>query len=141
MITFRQINLENRPYYIFNDMINIKNVDPNLLIIEVISFKSTDTVIYKIKYITTESFGHENIDSENLLYIIFNNADGYLIELNSIEENNEDKYLSFASTYKNKKVLKKYTKLLDEIKNQFETVNGGKPLSWGSSLNQMMIYL
>ena len=23
-ITFRQINIENRPYYIFNDIINIK---------------------------------------------------------------------------------------------------------------------
>ena len=31
MITFRQINIENRPYYIFNDMINIKYFDPNLL--------------------------------------------------------------------------------------------------------------
>ena len=108
MITFRQINIENHPYYIFNDMINIKIVDPNLLIIEVISFKSTDTVIYKIKYITTESFGHENIDSENLLYIIFNNADGYLIELNSIEENNEDKYLHVQKQKSIKKVQKTF---------------------------------
>ena len=29
MLTFNQINIENRPYYFFNDMINIKNFDPN----------------------------------------------------------------------------------------------------------------
>ena len=31
MITFRQVNIENCPYYFFNDMINIKNFDANLL--------------------------------------------------------------------------------------------------------------
>ena len=45
MITFRQFNRENRPYYIFNDMINIKNFDSNLLRIDKISFKSTDAVV------------------------------------------------------------------------------------------------
>ena len=34
-----------------------------------------------------KSFDHENIDSENLLYIIFNNVHGYIIECNSIECN------------------------------------------------------
>ena len=32
MITIKQINIENCPYYIFNDMINIRNFDPNMLI-------------------------------------------------------------------------------------------------------------
>ena len=31
MKSFKQINIENRPYYFFNEMINIKNFDPNLL--------------------------------------------------------------------------------------------------------------
>ena len=39
MITFKKINIENRPYYIFNDMINIKSFDPNLLSIDKISLK------------------------------------------------------------------------------------------------------
>ena len=42
-------------------MINIKNFDPNLLNIEKISFKSSDTVIYNIRY------------------RIFNNVDGYIV--------------------------------------------------------------
>ena len=32
MITFKQINTENCPYYFFDDIINIKNFDPNLLV-------------------------------------------------------------------------------------------------------------
>ena len=44
----------------------------------------------------------------------------------------KNKYLTFASTDKNKEVLKQYTKLGDEIKylierNSTETINGGKP--------------
>ena len=80
-------------------MINIKNFDLSLLDIEKISFKSTDDVIYDIKYITMKS-----LDNENSLYLIFNNVDGY-IECNSTEESNENKYLIFASTDKNKEAL------------------------------------
>ena len=76
------------------------------------SFKSTDAVIYNIKYIAMKSLDNENIDSENSLYIIFNNVDGYIIECNSIEESNGDKYLIFATTGKNKEVLKKVHRTL-----------------------------
>ena len=126
MITLRQINIKNRPYYFFNDMINIKDFDPSLLNIDKISFESTDDVIYHIEYITMKSLDNENTDSANSLYLIFNNVDGY-IECNSTEESNENKYLIFASTDKNKEVLKKYTELWDEIKNQIETISGSKP--------------
>ena len=37
------------------------------------SFKSNDAVIYHIEYITIK-----NIDSENSLYLVFNNVDGYM---------------------------------------------------------------
>ena len=106
MITFRQASIENRPYYFFNDVINIKNFDPNLLSIDKISFNSTDAAIYYIKYIIIKSLDHENIDSANHLYLVFNNVDGCITE-----ESNENKYLIFASTDKNKEVLKKYTEL------------------------------
>ena len=62
MITFKKINIENCPHYILNDMINIKYFDPNLLIIDKISFKNSDTVIYSIKYITMKSLDNENIN-------------------------------------------------------------------------------
>ena len=40
MITFKKANL-NRPFYIFSNMTNIKNFDPNLLSINKISYKNT----------------------------------------------------------------------------------------------------
>ena len=69
------------------------------------SFKNRGTVVYNNKYITMAS-DLENIDSENLLYIIYNSVDEYIIEGNSIEEINGDKYLILTSTNKNKKLLK-----------------------------------
>ena len=63
MISFKKINL-NRPYYFFSD---IKNVDPNLLSINKISYKYTDVAVYKIKYIMMENMNNQNIDSENPL--------------------------------------------------------------------------
>ena len=118
MKSIKQINIKNRLYYFFNGMTNTKNFDSNLINIDKISFKSTNTVIYNIKYITI------NIDSETPLYLSFNNTDGY------IKESNRDKYLIFASTDKNKKVLEKYTELWNEIKNQNEIINGGEPIKY-----------
>ena len=102
MITFRQISIENRPYCFLDDMINTKNFDQNLLKIDKKSYKNID--IYHIGY------DHENFDSENLLYIVFNNVDGYIVEgnsiecnfikVNSIEESNVYKYLILTSTSK-----------------------------------------
>ena len=86
MKIFRQVNIKNRQNYFFNSMINIKPFDPNFLIIDQISLKSADFVIYYIKYITMESLG-----GENYLYL-FNDVDAY------IEESNESKHLIFAST-------------------------------------------
>ena len=55
----KQINIKNRPYYFFNDII-IKNFDPSFLSIGKISFKSTDAVIYNIRYIIMKSLGYVN---------------------------------------------------------------------------------
>ena len=81
-----------------------------------------------------KSLEHVNIDSENPLYLIVNNVDGYIecnsIECNFIEEKNGDKYLIFASRDKNKEVLEKYTELWDEIKNQIETIYSGESIEY-----------
>ena len=106
---------KRRPYYFFKDMFNNKNFYPHLLNINKISLKNTSAVIYDIGYITI------NIDNKNLLYLIFNNVDGY------IRESNGDKYFISASTNKNKKVFKKYAELWNEIKNQVKTKNGEEP--------------
>ena len=98
-------------------MTNIKNFDLNLLRIKDYLKKITDCVIYDIKYF-------KNLDNKNSLYLVFNNVDLY------IEENNEDKYLIFVLTDKNKKALKKYTELWDETKDQIELISGNKPIGF-----------
>ena len=59
------------------------------------------------------------------MYLIIGKVDGH-IERSSAAENNGNKYVAFGSTDKNKEVLKKYTELWDGIKNEIETINGGK---------------
>ena len=120
MRTLRQVNIKNHQHYSFNSMINIKNFDPSLLRIDKVSFKSTDSFIYDIEYITMKS-----LDNANSLYLIFNNVDVY------IEENNENKYLIFASTDKNKEeVLANYTEFWDESNAQIEIISGNKPIKY-----------
>ena len=51
-----------------------------------------------------------------------------------IEENNGNKYLVFTSTDENEEVLKKYKELWDEIKNEIETINGGKTGKYGKDI-------
>ena len=52
MRNIKKISIKNCPYYIFNDMINIKNFDPNLLSTGKISLKNIYAVIYNTNYIT-----------------------------------------------------------------------------------------
>ena len=49
-----QINIKNRTFYFFNDMINIKDFDPNLLKIEKNSYK--DISIFNIGYIKIKNW-------------------------------------------------------------------------------------
>ena len=113
------INTKNQTYYFFNDMINIKDFDPSLIQIDKKSYKNIGA--YHIGYITIKSISdYENNNNVNPIYLRTGEVDGY------IEENNGNKYVTFVSTDKNKKVLEKYTKLWDEIK-YIQTINAGKP--------------
>ena len=114
----KEINIKNGTYYFFNDMINIEDFDPNLLKIDKKSYKNID--IYYIGYIIMKDSDYLKIKSVNPLYLIIGKVIGHT------EEKNESKYLVFDSTDENKKVLKKYKKLCDGIKNEIETINGGK---------------
>ena len=100
----KQIEIKNRTYYFYNDMINLKNFEnfeSNLLKIDKKHYKGID--IYYIGYITIKKIGDcENIHSVNPLYLLVNHASGY------IEEKNGNKYLIFDdSVDENKEVLRK----------------------------------
>ena len=120
----KQIEIKNRTYHFYNDIINIEELDSNLLKIDKKSYKDID--IYYIGCITIKKTRNcKNIYSVNPLYLIIGKVDGH------IEEKNGSKYLVFDSTDENKEVLKKYTELWDGIKNEIETINGGKKGEYG----------
>ena len=92
----KQINIKNRTYYFYNDMINLKDFKSNLLKIDKKSQKNID--IYYIGYIAIKKIDdYENIYSVNPLYLRINHAGGY------IEGKNGNKYLIFDSVGKTKK--------------------------------------
>ena len=121
----KQIEIKNRTYYFYNDMINLKNFESNLLKIDKKHYKGID--IYYIGYITIKKIGDcENIHSVNPLYLLVNHASGY------IEEKNGNKYLIFYDSVNEKKrLLKKYADVWDEIKNEIKAVNGGEENDYG----------
>ena len=77
MRNIKQINIKNRTYYFFNDMINIEDFDSNLLKIDKLSYKNID--LYDIGYIIMKSISeYESINSVNPLYFIVGEVDGYI---------------------------------------------------------------
>ena len=70
MVETKKLNIKNRAYYFFDDMIDIKNFHSNLLKIDKKSHKDTD--IYYIGYITIKKFDDcENIQCNT---VVFNNS-------------------------------------------------------------------
>ena len=96
----KQINIKNRTYYFYNDIIDLKNFDARLLKIDKKSYKNI--AIYYIGYITIKKiYDYESIYSVNPLYLRTDHESGY------IEEKNGNKYLMFDSADENKDILKK----------------------------------
>ena len=116
MGTVKQMNIKNRTYYFYNDIIDLENFDSSLLKLDKKSCK--DIGIYNIGYITIKKTGNcKNIYSVNPLYLCINHASGY------IEEINENKYLIFDSIDENKELLKKYNDVFNGIRNKIKEIN------------------
>ena len=117
MGTIKQIDIKNRTYYFYNNMINIKNFNVRLLKIDKKSYK--DISIYNIGYFTIKKIDdRENIYSVNPLYLLINHANGY------IEKKGVNKYLIFDSTDENKELLKKYNDVFNGIRNKIKKISG-----------------
>ena len=113
----KQIGIKNRTYYFYNDMINIKTFDSNLLKINKKSYKNIS--IYNIGYITVKKIDdYENNYSVNPLYLIIAHAIGY------IEEKGVNRYLIFDSTDETKELLKKYNDVFNGIRNKIKKISG-----------------
>ena len=64
-----------------------------------------------------QSINNQNIDRKIPVCLSFSNVDVYIIE------ENENKYLIFALTENNKKVLEPYKKLWRKTKKQIKAIN------------------
>ena len=121
----KELNIKNRTYYYFDDIIDITKFESNLLKIDKKSHRDFD--IYCIGYNTIKKLSncncncdcdYENIRSVNPLYLIIHSATGYF------EEKSDEKYLILDST-------EKYEEVLSEIKSEIKTISGGKELFHG----------
>ena len=105
MGTVKQINIKNRTYYFYNDIIDLENFDESLLKTDKKSYK--DIGIYNIRYITIKKMDDcKNIYSVNPLYLRITHPSGY-IECSSAEDINKNNELMFGSIDENKELLKK----------------------------------
>ena len=107
----KQINIKNRTYYFYNDIIDLKDFDARLLKIDKKSYKNIG--IYNIGYIAIKKIDdYENIYSVNPLHLIIAHANGYIVEKGI------NKYLVFNSPDENKELLKKYSDVFNGILNK-----------------------
>ena len=121
MVTTKQLNIKNRTYYFWNDLINLKDFDPKLLKLDKKS--PMDISIYYIGYVT--KMPECNINSVNPLYLLIGELDGF------IEEKEGKKYLNISLTYDNNDVLIKYAEDRSGIKDQIKMINDGSVGEYG----------
>ena len=108
----KQLNIKNRIYYFYNDLINLENFNPSLLKLDKKS--SMDINIYYIGYVTKKP--EYNINSVNPLYLLIKKLDGF------IDEKKGNKYLNITLTDSNN-VLTKYAEVWRGIKDQIKKIN------------------
>ena len=119
----RDLNIKNQTYYFYDDMIDIKNFQSNLLKIDKKPYKDFD--IYYIGYITIKKFENcRNIHSVNPLYLMFQSVTGYF------NEKNGEKYLILDST-------EKYKEVFSGIKWKIETINGDEKMYYEKSYERI----
>ena len=127
----KEISINNRTYYFFNDMINTKVFDSNLLKIDKKLYKNVD--IYYTGYITINKIdNYENIYCVNPLYLIIGKVNGH------IEEKNGSKYLVFDSTDENRQVLKNTQNFGMVLRNEIKTINEGKEGEYGKDFMKII---
>ena len=78
MTANRQMNIKNRTYYFYNDLINIKDFNARLLKLD--KKTSVGLSIYYIGFVTKKSMW--NVNSVNPLYLMINRIAGIIKEKN-----------------------------------------------------------
>ena len=106
MKTTRRLNIEYKPDYFFMNMTNVNDFDPKLLLINEITTFNSGSTMFEISY----------CEESNTPCIVFSNIE-CIFRKSSI-----NKYLIICENNKNEKVLKNYTKIIDELKDQISFI-------------------
>ena len=96
----KDINIKIHTQYFFDNIINIKNFDPNKIKIDKNSCKNI--LIYYIRYVTIKDLKYVKINSVNPLYLIINKinkANEYFQEMN------KNKYFTLVPTNESKEKI------------------------------------
>ena len=99
---------------LFDNIINIKNLDPNKIKLDETSYKNI--LIYNMAYVIVKVLSYKAIISVHSLYLYINKINGY------IEENYENKYLTLVRTDESKDTSKKYEELWNKIRYLIRTI-------------------
>ena len=104
MVVHKELEIKNCPAFIFGVMVNMEDID-----LSAIGVNEISSVDYEIEY-------YHNIAYDNPLYLIINDVDAYFLSIN------EEKYLIFDPTDKNKDILEYYKILWDTITGEISNI-------------------
>ena len=121
MVTTKQLNIKNRTNYFYNDLINLKDSDPNLLKLDKKS--SMDISIYYIGYVTKKP--EYNTDSVNPLSLLISELDGFIVETEG------SNYLNISFKFNNNDVLVKFAEVWSGIKGQIKKIDNSSVCEYG----------
>ena len=114
----KDLDIRSRTYYFFNDIINIKEINPNNNKIDENSYKNI--LIYYIGYVMIKGLKYVKIYSVNYLYFpfyfIFNKVNEYFTEINI------NKYSTLVSTNESKEKNKKCEELWSKIRDLIRSI-------------------
>ena len=122
-MTTRQLDIKNRTYNFYNDLINVLNFEANNLKLDKKIWKDID--IYYIGYVGKKP--DWNVNCANALYLIINRVYGY------VSEKNGNKCLTID---KGDSVLKKYDQVFSGIKHHIKKI-GNKEVNFNSDYGEI----
>ena len=121
MAEVKKIDIKNRTYCFYIDIIDIKNFDARLPKKKKKKNHIKDIGIYNIEYITVKKVDDcKNIQNVNPLHLLIDYTSGY------IEEKGVNKYFVFDSTDESKELLKKYNDVFNGIRDKIKEVSSDK---------------
>ena len=113
MGSIKEINIKERTYYFYNDIIDFETFDSKNLKLDRKTYKDLD--IYNIGYVTIKKISDcYDVNSVNPLYLRIDNASEYIGKIN------KDKYLVFDVKDENKELLKRYDDVFNGLINKIK---------------------